>query len=359
MTTRSAAARLSKAATSNPTKRSRIKSPSPIVKQETDPATPRPSKARRIRTEQISPSDSLAQVKDEGMSPNKLRDRKLKVQSTLSPDGPFPSFAHPTPTECAVAHQILAAIHGPRSRPAQVVASASRAGCGDSPSVLDALVRTILSQNTSDTNSTRAKLNMDKVYGRSDKWEAIAEGGQAKLEEAIRSGGLSQVKSKVILQILNQAKEKYGEYTLDHLHKASTEDAMQELLAFDGVGPKTASCVLLFCLQRDDFAVDTHVHRITGLLGWRPKTANREQTYHHLNKRIPDEHKYALHILLVTHGKKCDECKAGGRSSGKCQLRTAFREGIKEGMEDIKVDAEDKDGLLQGVKEEIKVEKGE
>lgn len=198
---------------------------------------------------------------------------------------------------------------------------------------------------------------MDKVYGRSDKWDAIASGGQPKLEEAIRSGGLSQVKSKVILRILDQAKEKYGSYTLDHLHKASTEDAMQELLSFDGVGPKTASCVLLFCLQRDDFAVDTHVHRITGLLGWRPKKANREQTYHHLNKRIPDEHKYGLHILLVTHGKRCEECKAGGKSTGKCELRRAFREGVKEEVDlDTESKMEVKEDILDGVKEEIKQE---
>jgi len=286
--------------------------------------------------------------KEDGASPIKvestLRDRKLKQHAATSAEGPFPTFAHPTPDECETAHRILSALHGAKVRPTEVVASASRAGCGDSPSVLDALVRTILSQNTSDANSTRAKLSMDKAYGGSDNWEEIAKGGQPKLEEAIRSGGLSQVKSKVILRILDQAKEKYGSYTLDHLHSASTEDAMQELLGFDGVGPKTASCVLLFCLQRDDFAVDTHVHRITGLLGWRPKKANREQTYAHLNKRIPDEHKYGLHILLVTHGKRCDECKAGGRNAGKCELRRAF----KGDVEGIKMDAP----VVKVVKEE-------
>jgi endonuclease III len=197
--------------------------------------------------------------------------------------------------------------------------------------VLDALVRTILSQNTSDTNSTRAKQNMDKVYGRSDKWEAIVEGGQTKLQDAIKSGGLSVVKSKVIISILKQSFEKYGEYSLDHLHEASSEDAMREMLSFQGVGPKTASCVLLFCLQRESFAVDTHVWRITGLLGWRPKTASRDETHAHLDVMIPDEDKYGLHILLVTHGKKCEECKAGGKNLGKCELRKAFSNGTIKG----------------------------
>jgi len=99
------------------------------------------------------------------------------------------------------------------------------------------------------------------------------------------------------------------------------------MISFQGVGPKTASCVLLFCLQRESFAVDTHVHRITGLLGWRPAKATRDQTHTHLDVRIPDEDKYGLHILFVSHGKKCPECGAGGKSTGKCELRKVFRNG--------------------------------
>ncbi|KAK6367429.1 uncharacterized protein PV06_06709 [Exophiala oligosperma] len=285
-------------------------------------------------------------------SPGKdLQEKKLKAYAQFASQSPFPDFQHPTPEECKVAHRILASIHGPRVRPKEVVASTTRAGCGDSPSVLDALVRTILSQNTSDKNSTRAKLSMDKVYGGSDKWDAIVAGGQAKLQEAIKCGGLSVVKSKVIISILKQAHEKYGEYSLDHLHQASSEDAMREMLSFQGVGPKTASCVLLFCLQRESFAVDTHVWRITGLLGWRPKNASRDETYAHLDVMIPDEDKYGLHILLVTHGKKCDECKAGGKNLGKCELRKAFR--------NAKVKGEAGEDVKEEEVEEIKMEEDE
>lgn len=220
--------------------------------------------------------------------------------------------------------------------------------------MLDALVRTILSQNTSDANSTRAKKSMDKVYGSSDKWDAIVEGGQAKLQEAIKCGGLSAVKSKVIISILNQSYEKYGKYSLDHLHQASSEDAMREMISFQGVGPKTASCVLLFCLQRESFAVDTHVWRITGLLGWRPKSASRDETYAHLDVMIPDEDKYGLHILLVTHGKRCEECKAGGKNTGSCALRKAFRERKIKGEAGEEVKREEEEAVK---KEEIDDEK--
>ncbi|KAL5426323.1 hypothetical protein PMIN04_002017 [Paraphaeosphaeria minitans] len=303
----------------------------------------------KTKTKAKSASKSRATNKD-------LSSKKLQAYFTNAGQSSFPTFKHPTRDEAKLAHQILALLHGERTRPKQVVASKDRAGCGDSPSVLDALVRTILSQNTSDKNSTRAKQSMDEVYGGSDQWDAIVAGGESKLQMAIQSGGLSVVKSKVIISILKQAKSKYGEYTLDHLHQASNEDAMREMLSFQGVGPKTASCVLLFCLQRESFAVDTHVHRITGLLGWRPKTASRDETHSHLDVMIPDEDKYGLHILLVEHGKVCDECKAGGKNSGKCELRKAFRQGKIKGEAGEDVDLEELKEEEYEIKQEERIE---
>ncbi|KAI0121353.1 base excision DNA repair protein [Xylariales sp. AK1849] len=308
---------------------------------------------KRIKLEEDGRSESPSprRAKKDKTSVEKaaeLQAKKLKHYTQFSKQSPFPDFAHPTPAECKLAHKILAQLHGEKKRPEKIVAPTNRAGCGDSTSVLDALVRTILSQNTSDKNSTRAKLNMDKVYGGSDKWDAIVSGGQSKLQETIKSGGLSVSKSKVIINILEQAKEKYGVYSLNHLFDASDEDAMTEMLSFQGVGPKTAACVLLFCLQRENFAVDTHVHRITGLMGWRPMKCSREETHAHLDVRIPDEDKYGLHILIIKHGKSCEECKAGGKSLGKCELRKAFRGGKVKGDagEDVKMEE------IQEIKEE-------
>ncbi|KAI9155130.1 putative DNA glycosylase [Paramyrothecium foliicola] len=307
---------------------------------ESRPATPN-TKKKRVKLE-ASPTVKTELPLQQDDTPRKtpkstldkaaeLQARKLKSYASYSNKSPFPDFLHPTPEECALAHRILAGLHGERKRPQNVVAPTDRAGCGDSPSVLDALVRTILSQNTSDKNSTRAKRSMDEVYGGSDKWAAIVEGGQGKLQKAIQSGGLSVVKSKVIIRVLEQVYEKYGTYSLDHLFNASDEDAMREMLSFQGVGPKTASCVLLFCLRRESFAVDTHVYRLTGLLGWRPDKATREEAQAHLDACVPDDEKYPLHVLLISHGKRCDECKAGGKNLGKCELRKAFRKGRIKG----------------------------
>ncbi|KAK5958178.1 hypothetical protein OHC33_000019 [Knufia fluminis] len=337
------------------------------------PARSSKSKAITKKTKSASASPSNPKAK----SPSKssaaspadkaasLQAKKLKEYSQYAKTSPFPDFPHPTPDEARLAHKILSNLHGARIRPEKVVARNDSAGCGDSPSVLDALVRTILSQNTSDKNSTRAKRAMDEVYGASDKWDAIANGGQSKLQDAIKSGGLAVVKSKVIISILEQTKEKYGEYSLDHLFNKSDEEAMTELISMKGVGPKTASCVLLFCLQRASFAVDTHVYRIAGLLGWRPKNASRDETHAHLEVRIPDEEKYGLHILMVGHGKMCEECKAGGKSVGKCELRKAFKQkkleseagedAKEEEEEEIKQEGDD----FEDVKEESGLESGQ
>ncbi|KAI0401718.1 DNA glycosylase [Xylaria palmicola] len=272
--------------------------------------------------------------------------KKLKsyAQFAAARQSPYPDFSRPTPAECKLAHRILASLHGEQTREPEEEEK-ERGVCGRSRSVLDALVLTVLSQNTSNVNSNRAKAAMDAVYGcgaapagsaeEERAWAAVVDGGQAKLAQTIASGGLAGVKSRAILDILAQTRARRGpgggRYTLDHLFAASDDEAMRELLSFRGVGPKTASCVLLFCLGRASFTVDTHVHRITGLLGWRPREASRDQTYAHLDARIPDADKYGLHVLLVRHGRVCGECRAGGKNTGKCELRRAFRGGKMAG----------------------------
>ena len=118
-----------------------------------------------------------------------------------------------------------------------------------------------------------------------------------------------------------------GECSLEYLWDLSTEDVKKELGRFKGIGPKTMSCVLMFCLQRPEFPVDTHVWKIAKTLKWVPPSASREDTYLHLNSRVPDAAKYDLHVLLVDHGKRCRKCCKDGRlqkeSHGDCPLSPA------------------------------------
>jgi endonuclease III len=305
----------------------------------TEPGSPEPPSAiplKRSLTPTASPPLKKRRINPSSPPPTNLsatlQARKLKLYTQHNHQSPFPSFPHPTPEECKLAHRILASIHGVRRRPVgPPVPSSSVAGCGASPTVIDALIRTILSQNTSGSNSSRAYRGIVATYGdpKEDEqkvWKEVAKRGPAALEEAIKTGGLAKTKSRVIVSLLEQVLERHGVYSLNHLHETADEDAvMEELLSFKGVGPKTASCVLLFCLGRESFAVDTHVWRISGILGWRPTGATREETHLHLDVKIPGEDKYGLHVLMVAHGKMCEECKAGGKRLGKCELRRAFK----------------------------------
>lgn len=147
---------------------------------------------------------------------------KLAILSTSYGHSPFPSFSRPTPEECQQVHDLLSSVHGVPRRPSILIdRPGAPAGCGEVPSVLDALIRTLLSQNTSSRNSTNAKEGMDRVYGRAN-YRAVLDGGAGRLEEAIRSGGLAKKKAAAIigvLQWLDEREEGKGELSMQYLRE--------------------------------------------------------------------------------------------------------------------------------------------
>lgn len=181
--------------------------------------------------------------------------------------------------------------------------------------LLDSLIATILSQATSNTNSSRAFAALKSAF---PMWEDAMHAGAIEIEEHIRCGGLSKAKSKVIHAILKQLSDTQGECSLDFLWDLDTEEAKKALCRFHGVGPKTASCVLMFGMQRGEFPVDTHIRRIAARIGWMPKNSSAEQTYKVLNSCVPDDIKHDLHVMLIEHGRKT--CKARNPQCGDCPL---------------------------------------
>jgi endonuclease-3 len=89
--------------------------------------------------------------------------------------------------------------------------------------------------------------------------------------------------------ILNSLLEQHGSLSLEHLRQLPADDIKAQLSSYKGVGPKTIACVLMFCLGRAEFPVDTHVWEISKQLGWVAAAASREQTYEHLNACVPDD----------------------------------------------------------------------
>lgn len=263
------------------------------------------------------------------------KSKKLRLLSSYTATSPFPNFTRPTAAECTEIHDLLSAHHRsnpPTRRPPQE-SSNSAETCGSVPNVIESLIGTILSQATSAQNSTAAKRSLDEKFGRND-FAAIVEAPRADVMEAIKCGGLANKKAKTIRDVIKAIKEKHGDYSLQHLMSEdfTDDDIMAELVSYDGVGPKTASCVLLFCLGRDSFAVDTHVYRLSKLLGWVPEKADRVLAQAHLDLRVPNELKYGLHVLFVQHGRVCTGCKNSGK--GNCVLKTYLKE--RKGVKDEK-----------------------
>ncbi len=163
------------------------------------------------------------------------------------------------------------------------------------------LVGTILSQATADVNTERAYA---ALVARFPNWESVMNAPPEDVVAAIRSAGLSNVKGPRIQAALRHVRRERGELSLDFLADLPLAEAMAWLTAIDGVGPKTASIVLLFSLGRPAFPVDTHVHRVTGRLGLIPERMNANQAHDFLAALGAPETYYPMHINLIRHGRE-------------------------------------------------------
>jgi endonuclease-3 len=181
---------------------------------------------------------------------------------------------------------------------------------------LDELMLTILSQNTTGAN---CRLAFDRLKERFPSWEQVMCAPEDEIAEAIHPAGLSKTRAARIKRILHQIEEKQGNLDLSWLDKAGTKEVLDYLLGFNGVGPKTAACVLLFSLGRPVLPVDTHVYRVSIRLGLIPSDISVEESHETLGKMVPQDRVYSFHINMVTHGRRV--CKAGRPLCEICVLR--------------------------------------
>jgi len=180
---------------------------------------------------------------------------------------------------------------------------------------LDVLIETVLSQNTSDTNSGRA---FDSLVAAFDGWEAVASAPVDYIAQSIKSGGLARIKSVRIKKILNEIREKRGSLSLDFLSSMDMSEAESYLMSLPGVGQKTASCVLLFSLGRPSLPVDTHVFRVARRLGMIGSGVSAEKAHSLLQGQIPPAKVYQFHIHMIEHGRRV--CHTRQPRCGVCVL---------------------------------------
>lgn len=120
---------------------------------------------------------------------------------------------------------------------------------------------------------------------------------------AIRVGGLANIKSGRIIDVLKFINGERGELSLDFLKRMTSVEADGWLSQMKGVGPKTRAIVMLFSLGIPAFPVDTHVHRVTMRIGLIGRRTSRERAQEELADLVPEREFYNLHINLIEHGR--------------------------------------------------------
>ena len=180
---------------------------------------------------------------------------------------------------------------------------------------LSELIATILSQNTSDHNSHRAFFNLRLKFRT---WNDVRKASKRSVANAIRSGGLADVKAKRIKDILRHIYEENHNLDLSFLKRWRTERIKAYLKRFEGVGEKTIACVLLFSLRRPVMPVDTHVLRVSRRLGLVPEKTDAKKAEIILEELVPKNLVYEFHLNLIEHGRNI--CKATNPRCGKCVL---------------------------------------
>jgi endonuclease-3 len=178
---------------------------------------------------------------------------------------------------------------------------------------LEELILTVLSQSTNDRNR-------DTAYGRLRErfpsWEAVRDAPVEEIEEAIRPGGISKVKSARIQAMLRAIGDPLD---LAWLADVPVDEARAYLMALPGVGRKTAACVLLFAFGAHDVPVDTHVARVGQRLRLLRPGASFEELHDQMLRVTPPGAELELHLNLLRHGRRT--CHAQRPDCPDCLLR--------------------------------------
>jgi len=171
----------------------------------------------------------------------------------------------------------------------------------DSPYQL--LVATILSAQCTDA---RVNTVTPALFARYPTPEDLAEAEPAELERLIHSTGFFRNKAKSLLGMANALVER---------HHGEVPTAMKDLAALPGVGRKTANVVRSVAFDLPGLPVDTHVGRISRLLGLTTETDAVKVEYE-LNAMVPAAERGRFSLRLILHGRRvciarrprCEDC---------------------------------------------------
>ncbi|MBV8203262.1 MAG: endonuclease III [Acidobacteria bacterium] len=165
------------------------------------------------------------------------------------------------------------------------------------------LIATILSAQTTDrsVNSITPAL-----FARYPTALDLAAADPAQVEVIIKPTGFFRAKTRSIIAASRKLVDLFG---------GEVPPRMEDLVKIPGIGRKTANVILGAGFGIPGFAVDTHVTRLTNLLGLlKTKDPVKIETY--VTKMVPPEEWTDLSLRLILHGRRiciarrprCEEC---------------------------------------------------
>lgn len=180
---------------------------------------------------------------------------------------------------------------------------------------LQLLIATILSAQTTDKKVNEVTKDLFKDYPDLNSLLTLT---NDELEERIKQIGLYRNKSKNLILMFNQLKEKFN---------GEVPKTMEEIMSLAGAGRKTANVVLSNAFDVPSIAVDTHVFRVSNRL----KLADSENVLEvekQLQKELPKKEWTLMHHLLIFHGRRC--CSARNPKCMQCPIHNLCKYEHKE-----------------------------
>lgn len=165
------------------------------------------------------------------------------------------------------------------------------------------LFATIMSAQCTDA---RVNLVTESLFRKYPSLEAFAEADYEELCEDIRSTGFFRNKAKNIIGAAKMLRDRFG---------GQMPSSIEELTSLPGVGRKTANVIRGNIFHTPSIVVDTHVKRISNLLGL-TDTLDPEKAEFELMKILPEDHWILWNVDLIDLGRstcisgrpRCEAC---------------------------------------------------
>ena len=153
------------------------------------------------------------------------------------------------------------------------------------------LVSTLLSSRTKDETTLEAS---KRLFKKAPDIKSLNKLESSEISKLIHPVGFYKTKSKQLKTLSKTIIEEFD---------SKVPNTREDLMKLPGVGRKTANLVLNRAFGKPAIAVDTHVHRISNMLGW-VGTKTPEQTERELNEKLPKKYWTDINRLFVSIGRQ-------------------------------------------------------